>query len=162
MIKQAKWPVIRSEAWFILALMARTPEGGDAVAELMEDADVLSVLRRLITGGEASQRKTGVAPSSDTLLLEMMQAQQQGAGGHSEDISAEQQPSSETNAQDKVETRTDLDNALVMISELLRISGGKMADSKRAALEQLLVQAGRQLIQQQLENSTDVLNKVAI
>jgi hypothetical protein len=162
MIKQAKWPVIRSEAWFILALMARTQEGGEAVAELMEDVDVLSVLRRLITGGEASQRKTGAASSSDTLLLEMMQAQQQGADGHSEDTLAVKQPSLEKNAQDKVETRTDLDNALVMISELLRISGGKMADTKRAALEQLLVQAGRQLIQQQLENSTDVLNKVAI
>ncbi|KAL8804627.1 MAG: hypothetical protein Q9182_002435 [Xanthomendoza sp. 2 TL-2023] len=50
MISQSRFPILRSEGWFALALMARTREGSVAVSEVFQRLEVFSVLVTAITG----------------------------------------------------------------------------------------------------------------
>lgn len=50
MVAQKKWPIVRSEGWFVFAIMARTPEGARCVEDLMHDFAVFQPLVELLTG----------------------------------------------------------------------------------------------------------------
>jgi len=49
MITQTEWPVVRSEGWFALALMASTPLGSEAVAKCLQDEKVYQILEDTLT-----------------------------------------------------------------------------------------------------------------
>lgn len=50
MITQTQWPVVRSEGWFALALMANTPSGCAAVVDVLNDEDVKKLLGDTLSG----------------------------------------------------------------------------------------------------------------
>lgn len=54
LITQDKWPVLRSEAWFVFALMARSSDGAHVVAGVLKQEGTLAVLTTTITGRKAS------------------------------------------------------------------------------------------------------------
>ncbi|KAK2798125.1 hypothetical protein FQN50_008936 [Emmonsiellopsis sp. PD_5] len=65
MITQTEWPVIQSEGWFALALMASTPSGSLAVVECLQNMNVFQLLSDTVKAvisvpleGEAAQEKT--------------------------------------------------------------------------------------------------------
>ncbi|KAH0547885.1 hypothetical protein GP486_008374, partial [Trichoglossum hirsutum] len=51
MLGQTKWPLVRSEAWFAFALMARHPEGAALVSHALHGTDVFKALVETLTGG---------------------------------------------------------------------------------------------------------------
>lgn len=50
MITQTQWPVVRSEGWFALALMATTTSGCVAVVDCLDNGDVMEMLKSAMTG----------------------------------------------------------------------------------------------------------------
>ncbi|CAG7946421.1 unnamed protein product [Penicillium salamii] len=55
MITQTQWPVVRSEGWFALALMATDQKGCAAVVECLHKTEVTELLKTAL-GGEASDQ----------------------------------------------------------------------------------------------------------
>ncbi|KAJ5175473.1 uncharacterized protein N7482_001350 [Penicillium canariense] len=53
MITQSQWPVVRSEGWFALALMANNKLGCTAVVDCLHNEEVMGLLKQTL-GGEAS------------------------------------------------------------------------------------------------------------
>ncbi|KAL1963275.1 hypothetical protein VTN77DRAFT_8498 [Rasamsonia byssochlamydoides] len=49
MITQTEWPVVRSEGWFALALMASSPAGSLAVVDCLQNMDVYQLLEDSLT-----------------------------------------------------------------------------------------------------------------
>ncbi|KAL2382768.1 hypothetical protein RJZ90_003045 [Blastomyces dermatitidis] len=65
MITQTEWPVVQSEGWFALALMASTPSGSLAVVDSMQNMSVFQLISDTVkmiisepSGGESVQEKT--------------------------------------------------------------------------------------------------------
>ncbi|PGH02394.1 hypothetical protein GX51_04702 [Blastomyces parvus] len=65
MITQTEWPVVQSEGWFALALMASTPSGSLAVVDSMQNMSVFQLISDTVkmvisepSGGESAQEKT--------------------------------------------------------------------------------------------------------
>ena len=90
MVSQSRWPVIRSEGWFALALMARSREGSTAVSDVIQQVEVFGSLVETVMGR--------VAPEDER-------------------EGSEREPESE---QQKIMKTKDRDNARVLISELLK------------------------------------------
>lgn len=49
MITQTQWPVVRSEGWFALALMANNKSGCVAVADCLQNEEVLELLKKTLS-----------------------------------------------------------------------------------------------------------------
>lgn len=49
MITQTQWPVVRSEGWFALALMANSKSGCAAVADCLQSEDVMELLKKTLS-----------------------------------------------------------------------------------------------------------------
>lgn len=65
MITQTEWPVVQSEGWFALALMASTPAGSLAVVDSLQNMSVFQLINDTVkmvisetSGGESAQEKT--------------------------------------------------------------------------------------------------------
>lgn len=54
MITQTQWPVVRSEGWFALALMASSPLGCRAVVDCLQDTEVFEILEGTLTTEDAA------------------------------------------------------------------------------------------------------------
>lgn len=109
LITQDKWPVLRSEAWFVFALMARTADGALVVADVLKQDGALTVLNTTITG-----RK----PSSETVqdVTEETDGENKGELATPQSLGLEPQ---QVPAGPKADTGpVDRENALVMCTEL--------------------------------------------
>lgn len=158
MVSQKKWPVVRSEGWFVFALMARTPEGAQCISDLMTDVCVFQPLVELLTGksiaSPESTPKTSpgeviASPPSDASLQSQLQTaasqSQSSTTASSSTVSAEP-------AEEKMR-RIDRENALVLVSELLRTRGNQMALMRRTVFEELLRGGG--LLHEDYRNLAD-------
>lgn len=138
LISQTKWPVVRSEGWFVLALLARTEEGVQCVADIMHEIDVFTPLMELMTGKTFIERMsspmTSPTEATSSLLAELMAAK---AGGGGTGGAAKAGTTKEAEM-----ARIDRENALVLVSELLRRRGSTMAFMRRVAFEELLQDGG--------------------
>ncbi|KAL4976533.1 armadillo-type protein [Aspergillus desertorum] len=52
MVKQTQWPVVRSEGWFALALMASIKAGSDAVVNGLQSIDGFSLIKQTLSAAE--------------------------------------------------------------------------------------------------------------
>jgi hypothetical protein len=147
MVSQKKWPVVRSEGWFVMALMARTPEGAVVISDIMHDVQVFQPLVELLTGksiidGGILTSPYGSPGSSST-------------PGSSNNVNPNTNPSigavapsssagggSAMSAKEAEMARIDRENALVLVSELLRHRGSEMAAIRRSVFEDLLKGGG--------------------
>lgn len=53
MITQTQWPVVQSEGWFALALMASNKQGGLAVVDCLQNLEVYPLLEKTLSVGDA-------------------------------------------------------------------------------------------------------------
>ncbi|KFZ12256.1 hypothetical protein V502_07175 [Pseudogymnoascus sp. VKM F-4520 (FW-2644)] len=138
LVSQTKWPVVRSEGWFVLALLARTEESVQCVADIMHEIDVFTPLMDLMTGKTFIERMsspmTSPTEATSSLLAELMAAK---AGGQGNGGAAKAGTTKEAEM-----ARIDRENALVLVSELLRRRGSTMAFMRRIAFEELLQDGG--------------------
>jgi len=141
MVSQTKWPVVRSEGWFVFALMARFPEGAQCISDMMQDVQVFQPLVELLTGKNLIEYKPGASPdasqgseisfpdSNDCASLE----------GKSPESAKEIAPGVDM-------TRIDRENAVVLVSELLKNRGSEMALMRKTLFEDLLKGGGDMIL----------------
>ncbi|KFY09108.1 hypothetical protein V492_05621 [Pseudogymnoascus sp. VKM F-4246] len=138
LVSQTKWPVVRSEGWFVLALLARTEEGVQCVADIMHEIDVFTPLMDLMTGKTFIERMsspmTSPTEATSSLLAELTAANAGGAGAGA--------AAGAGTTKEAEMARIDRENALVLVSELLRRRGSTMAFMRRIAFEELLQDGG--------------------
>jgi len=108
MVSQSRWPVVRSEGWFAFALMARTREGSMAVSDVVHAVEVYQPLVETITGkalvdGRDERTKGTITREVGDLDEEDIPVANEGA----------------TDQERQMRAR-DRDNALILVSELLK------------------------------------------
>ncbi|KAI0376066.1 ARM repeat-containing protein [Hypomontagnella monticulosa] len=126
---QPKFPVLRSELWFVLALMARSAEGASVVAHgIQQHPKVVDVLVEAVTGRKVSEQDTSSnppeAPGLDVVTIG--------------DGLGQLEPQQVDPARATTMTKVDRENGLVLISELLRRCSDDLPSSARNTLGQIL------------------------
>ncbi|MCJ1401476.1 hypothetical protein MMC11_004690 [Xylographa trunciseda] len=105
MVTQSRWPIIRSEGWFAMALASRTTEGSVAIDTALQQVEVFGALEATIHGDSTLLAALSGSPTAVT----------SNAAGSPESI--ESRPSADR----KAEMRTkDRENAMVLVNELLK------------------------------------------
>ncbi len=127
MVSQKKWPVVRSEGWFAMALMARTPEGAIVISDILHDVQVFQPLVELLTGQSFVKEASAIPTDS------------MDDGNQFEGVKSEGSLSS---TKEQEMARIDRENALVLVSEVLRHGGAEMAAIRRSVFEDLLKGGG--------------------
>ncbi|APA06669.1 hypothetical protein sscle_02g014390 [Sclerotinia sclerotiorum 1980 UF-70] len=136
MVSQTKWPIVRSEGWFVFALMARYPDSAQCISDMMQDVTVFQPLVEMLTGKPLLEYKA--APATNT-LLPTPQTDTDTLGV--EPQTPEPEPV-QPHAQAAEMARIDRENALVLVSELLKNRGSEMAVMRRTLFEDLLKGGG--------------------
>ncbi|KAB8302306.1 hypothetical protein EYC80_005742 [Monilinia laxa] len=132
MVSQTKWPIVRSEGWFVFALMARYPDSAQCISDMMQDVAVFQPLVEMLTGKPLLDYKpVSETESSDTLGTEIQAPEPEPVQPH---------------AQAAEMARIDRENALVLVSELLKNRGSEMAVMRRALFEDLLKGGGEMVM----------------
>jgi hypothetical protein len=139
MVSQTKWPVVRSEGWFVFALMARYPEGAQCISDLMQDIAVFQPLVELLTGKTFLENKPISLPSSELSAVSPGERAGEGMSWLGQTPESAKSPGA---GQEAEMARIDKENALVLISELLKNRGSEMAVMRRALFEDLLKGGG--------------------
>lgn len=147
MVSQTKWPVVRSEGWFVFALMARYPEGAQCISDLMHDVAVFQPLVEMLTGKSIMDYKPNLSASPSSSSPGQSSASPPTAfssAGPSPGLTFDgHTPESvQPNAQVAEMARVDRENALVLVSELLKNRGEQMAVMRRTLFEDLLKGGG--------------------
>ncbi|KAM0278271.1 hypothetical protein ACHAQH_005284 [Verticillium albo-atrum] len=140
LVVQPKFGVLRSEAWFVFALMARSEDGAGVVARVLGVPGTWEALVESITGRKESEgegEKTGevegtkgeVTVSTDAAAvvdgLEPQQVDPQQAEGMA---------------------KVDRENGLVLVSELVKHAEDELPASRKSALEQILKEGGELVV----------------
>lgn len=137
MVTQTKWPVVRSEGWFVLALMSRTMEGAMVVSDMMHNALVFQPLVEILSGKSIIDGTTLKATAVPELSASLA------VGGDGADKSKA----------DEVR-RSDRENALVLVNELLKHCGDDMAVFRRDTFLELLKDGGKAHVVEQNNTET--------
>jgi hypothetical protein len=148
MVSQTKWPVVRSEGWFVFALMARFEEGAQCISDMMQDVAVFQPLVELLTG------KTLIDYGIENAGSSTLPVAAAASSTTSSPNDFRQSPeSAKPNAQADEMARIDRENALVLITELLKNRGSEMAMMRRTLFEDLL-KGGSALVLSYREGTT--------
>ncbi|KAI5917816.1 armadillo-type protein [Camillea tinctor] len=151
---QDKFPALRSEFLFVLALMARSPEGAGVTARLLrQDARLMGVLVKAVTGQEFQQeeddeddegvdknKEEGPRNSADAIAalgLEGLNLEAPQAPEQATNISRAPRNSSVPNP--------DRENGLVLIAELLARCPTELSPSMRTTFTSIFQTEGKQL-----------------
>ena len=126
----------------MFALMARFPEGAQCISDLMQDVAVFQPLVEMLTGKKIGdiQSQSGpssLSPGSDTSTAIASPASGT-ASSSTFDFEGRSPESVQPHAQAAEMARIDRENALVLISELLKNRGKDMAVMRRTLFEDLL------------------------
>ncbi|MCJ1281236.1 hypothetical protein MMC26_000554 [Xylographa opegraphella] len=105
MVTQPRWPIIRSEGWFAMALASRTAEGSISIDTALQQVEVFGALDATIHGDSTLI----AAPSSDPVAITSNAAESP--------ESIESKPSVEDEAEMRAKDR---ENAMVLVNELLK------------------------------------------
>lgn len=135
---QTKFPVLRSELWFVLALMARSTEGAPVVIQIMNGwPQMVNVLVETVTGekipGE-TQVLQDVSSSNPPVGLDDLSA----IGGALSQLEPQQVDLAKTATMIKV----NRENGLVLIAELLRQYPDELTPSARGTFNRILMAGG--------------------
>lgn len=144
LIVQEKWPILRSEAWFVFALMCRSKDGSGVVSNLMISDDTHNALVEAINGRSAQ-------PASQASQLEGLQISSTSTTTESllPEASGIQLEPQQVDPKQKADiARVDRENAVVLCTELLRHWGDEMPPG-RLSIWQDLVKEGTKLIVQE-------------
>ncbi|KAI1388055.1 ARM repeat-containing protein [Hypoxylon trugodes] len=139
---QTKFSVLRSELWFVLALMARSVEGAAVVTHsLQQRPEIVNVLIETITGEKTSEHQA--LPSSDDNELAEVSS--------GPDLSAisglgQLEPQQVDPAKAATMTKVDRENGLVLIAELLKRCPDELPSSVRNTFNRILKIGGELIL----------------
>ncbi|KAF7949618.1 uncharacterized protein EAE97_003127 [Botrytis byssoidea] len=137
MVSQTKWPIVRSEGWFVFALMARYPDSAQCISDMMQDVTVFQPLVEMLTGKPLLEYRPALAtntPSSNS--------KSGSPGSLGLELQSPEPEPVQPHAQAAEMARLDRENALVLVSELLKNRGREMALMRRTLFEDLLKGGG--------------------
>ncbi|RKF77598.1 putative gtp binding protein [Golovinomyces cichoracearum] len=132
-VSQKKWPVVRSEGWFVLALISRFAEGAAFVSQLIQDSTFFELLSKVLTGNPV------IDPIHSPSTTQNIDSETNKYTHH------DPEPV-KPHAQAAEMARLDLENAMVLISEILQNSSCKMTTPQKMELSGLLKNNGKTLI----------------
>ncbi|EFQ34523.1 GTP binding protein [Colletotrichum graminicola M1.001] len=152
LVTQTRFPVLRSEAWFVLALMCRANDGADVVIRVLGVAGAFEALTHAITG-RAPSSEDG-AQEGDAKAIQGApaaadaagQAVVSGGGNASlvEGLGLEPQQADPSQAAGM--KKVDRENGLVMVAELVKNHADELPASRRTAFEEMLKEGGEILV----------------
>ena len=149
LVAQQKWPTMRSEALFVLALMCRSRDGSRVVLSILDD-DNTKILTELVTGGKkTSGTETETAAAGQ---IEAGHEEKQQDDSSADDVAAlttklQLEPQQVDPRQRETMGKVDRENCLVLVTELLRHRGGDgdgdggMPEARRGVLRDLVRRA---------------------
>lgn len=130
---QKKFPVLRSDLWFVMALMSRSPEGAEVVVACLQQVDLLRSLVEAVAGAEILEQRGLEAITSGTSSPESASAGATQApegvavvgGGNAEAAGLLPglqglEPQQVDPTQKAGMARVDRENGLVLVAELLQ------------------------------------------
>ncbi|KAH0537223.1 hypothetical protein FGG08_005965 [Glutinoglossum americanum] len=132
MLGQTKWPLIRSEAWFTFALMARHPEGAAVVSHALHSSEVFKTLVETVTGMQFTLEALGGVDEEalfDSTILNEEPTQEEAMN------QSDRQKKKESEEQ---MARIDRENAIVLVNELLKNNSGHLAPIHCQILQDIL------------------------
>ena len=140
---QKKYPLLRSEVWFVLALMVRSDAGAKVVAGLMQHRELLEALSEAVTGKnilEGQEGTTGLVTDGPGALPSSEGAPGDASKGPTTDLGLE--PQQVDPKQVASLTKVDRENGLVLIHELARLSPDDSAPLPLDILQLILKEGG--------------------
>ncbi|KAI9640853.1 hypothetical protein NHQ30_010694 [Ciborinia camelliae] len=146
MVSQTKWPIVRSEGWFVFALMARYPDSAQCISDMMQDVTVFQPLVEMLTGKPLLlEDKPSAAPPSSSSSSSAAPPDTAGPLLDIEPRTPDPEPV-KPHAQAAEMARIDRENALVLVSELLKNRGDEMAVMRRTLFEDLIKGGGELIV----------------
>ncbi|KAL6892895.1 hypothetical protein HDV57DRAFT_483284 [Trichoderma longibrachiatum] len=149
LIIQQKWPSLRSEAWFVFALMCRSKEGGRVIVELLQIHGAMTALIKAITGRDTPLSETASSTTTTTAIEQQADEASVVVASDGQIASMAEglglQPQQADPRQKESMVRVDRENALVMLTELLR-SWGSRLPGLRVSILQDLVKEGTEIV----------------
>ncbi|KAG5932114.1 hypothetical protein E4U53_001472 [Claviceps sorghi] len=160
LITQDKWPSLKSEAWFVLALMSRSNDGARLVLSLLADnAPVRASLQQTMKGGQAVEDEVEDEDkeSNQDDAVEQQQGQQQGEQPSSSVANSPAQGSFaasdlrlEPRQMDKEQkakmARVDAENALILCTELVKRGEDTVTAEMLVLLQELVRDGARRAV----------------
>lgn len=137
LVTQPKWPILRSEAWFVFALMSRSKDGATVVLKILSIQEAANALTHAVTGQtvtESNEQKQIEDATSDptsevTSLTSNLQLEPQ-------QVDPKQKDSM---------TRIDRENCLVLCTEIAKTLGDEVPTAQASLLRDLIKQ-GTELV----------------
>ncbi|KAK9788540.1 putative UNC-45/Cro1/She4 central domain-containing protein [Seiridium cardinale] len=153
---QQKFPVLRSDLWFVMALMSRSPPGAEVVATCLQNIELLRVLLQTVTGrdmlagreveivaaGGAPHGSTAIGNSHTQDLVAGSVQDETGVPG----IPGGLEPQQVDPAKKAGMARVDRENGLVLIAELLRRCPDKLSVLPLETFQEILKTGGEQVL----------------
>ena len=138
LVTQDKWPSLRSEAWFVFALMSRSPDGARLILRVLEVQAAGDALREAITGNKPVTKEE---VASEPLQLEGASQPPQEMTSASSSLQLE--PQQVDPKQKESMGRVDRENVLILCTELNK--GNALDSAKRSWLQTLIQDGTRKL-----------------
>ncbi|KAK9419627.1 putative UNC-45/Cro1/She4 central domain-containing protein [Seiridium unicorne] len=161
---QQKFPVLRSDLWFVMALMSRSPPGAEVVATCLQNIELLRALLQTVTGrdmlvgrevemlaaGDAPYGSAAIGHSHTQDLVAGSVQDETGVPG----IPGGLEPQQVDPAKKAGMARVDRENGLVLIAELLRRCPDKLSVLPLETFQEILKTGGEQVLSDR-EGKTD-------
>lgn len=141
-VSQSKWPTVRSEGWFILALISRFADSTKTIIQLLQNSNFFELLTQIVIGDLAVG--TLLNPTVSTSSSEVL------ATSDYLDLNPEPIKPHVKAAQ---MARLDRENALVFVNEILKSSSKDIPVAQNVKLKELLKRGGEILMNQSKEKT---------
>ncbi|KAF4989825.1 hypothetical protein FDECE_14577 [Fusarium decemcellulare] len=136
LITQEKWPILRSEAWFVFALMSRSKDGAQVVTSLYAVPGATDALGLAVTGQAASKKEQ--APqleSGPATAVSEAPAIPEGLGLEPQQVDPKQKANM---------AKVDRENCLVLCTEIVK--NGENLEPAQLGLLKELIKEGTDLL----------------
>ncbi|WQF86621.1 Putative armadillo-like helical, Rap1 GTPase-GDP dissociation stimulator 1 [Colletotrichum destructivum] len=149
LVTQTRFPVLRSEAWFVFALMCRAKDGADVVIRTLQVAGAFEALTEAITGrtfAAAEEARDGVRAIEEGPAGAGQAAVVSGGSNAAmvEGLGLEPQQADPSQAAGM--KKVDRENGLVMVTELVKNHADELPAGRRAAFEDMLREGSEMLV----------------
>ncbi|KAH6644923.1 armadillo-type protein [Truncatella angustata] len=138
---QQKFPVLRSDLWFVMALMSRSAVGADVVARCLQNVELLRALLQTITGHDMIAGLIAGAVQEETAIVS-------GIPGGLE-------PQQVDPARKAGMARVDRENGLVLVAELLQRCPDRLTLLPQETYREILQTGGEQVLSDRDGNRVD-------
>ncbi|OIW24676.1 hypothetical protein CONLIGDRAFT_102596 [Coniochaeta ligniaria NRRL 30616] len=151
LLTQHRFPALRSESLFVMALMSRSADGAEIVCRALHPMEVSGALVEAVTGRNMADGARSREASAEFSI------QQTGGGGLDaiQGLGLEPQQASLDPAQAASMSRIDRENGLVLVAELLRQDASVVPQFRRSVFEEMLKTGGEMVLNERQERGED-------